>query len=535
MGVADDVALAVGVVPDTDSGLATFDMPASVPAGDPFSATLYWDFPGSVLWDQFYGVMELGADAGNPTNLGTVDIDITRVTDDVTKEASTATAEPGDTVTYTITVGSNPTPETLAYVLTDTIPAGMTYISGTLSASSGTANVIGDTITWSGDLTTALGYVYGITDNVADPSCDTPFGGYVDLAAFSLFTDPGISGDDISWTYSGRTTDFYNVLDQIPVYTSNGYVTFGSDFSVDNQNLPDPTVPNNIIASLWRDFVVVYNAGLNQGVTSATAGSGSIQVLEYDDIQVFGDAAQTLDMNIITLRDADPAPGNIDIAFAYDNVNLSTITGTIGVENATGTLGTLYAYDDVAVTNGLIVCLDLFNQLADPVTITYQAMVDAGVADGTVLTNVVEHDNDGLGTAVETSEASVTVALPATYGVELDAPTAAITGTIGTTVTYSINITNTGSTTDTFDIAVTGNGWTTTAPADITLGAGEMGSIDVTVAISGTAAAGDQDMATVAATSQMDVMATASVELTTTAEEMPATGYGIYLPLILKP
>ena len=267
----------------------------------------------------------------------------------------------------------------------------------------------------------------------------------------------------------------------------------------------------------------------------ATAGSGSIQVLEYDDIQVFGDAAQTLDMNIITLRDADPAPGNIDIAFAYDNVNLSTITGTIGVENATGTLGTLYAYDDVAVTNGLIVCLDLFNQLADPVTITYQAMVDAGVADGTVLTNVVEHDNDGLGTAVETSEASVTVALPATYGVELDAPTAAITGTIGTTVTYSINITNTGSTTDTFDIAVTGNGWTTTAPADITLGAGEMGSIDVTVAISGTAAAGDQDMATVAATSQMDVMATASVELTTTAEEMPATGYGIYLPLILKP
>jgi hypothetical protein len=302
---------------------------------------------------------------------------------------------------------------------------------------------------------------------------------------------------------------------------------------------------------IWNpDVEIVYEAGTgptNRGVTTGiqltTGGIPSAKLLEFDDVQLVGDPASRADFEMLIREAIDDTPGVYEIVFAYDNLTGDFATGlaqgTIGVENFAGNRGTTYAYDDAnlaTLANGMAVCFNW--QIPDGIgdyVITYQATVDAGVADGTVLTNVVEHDNDHAGTAVETSEASVTIALPATYGVELDAPTAAITGTIGTTVTYSLNITNTGSTTDTFDIAVTGNGWTMTAPADITLGAGETGSFDVTVAISGAAAAGDQDVATVAATSQMDALATASVDLTTTAEEMPATSYGIYLPLILKP
>ncbi|MCA9980249.1 MAG: DUF4397 domain-containing protein [Anaerolineales bacterium] len=402
----DDGVVAVGVVPNVDSGLATFDMPSSQPAGDPFSATLFWDLPDAEVGDVYYGLMAVGTDAGNPDNLGVLDINLYRIEDDVMKMASSDVASPGDTVTYTITVAANTGDTPLTYSLTDTIPAGMTYVAGSVT---GGATVTGDTLTWTGDMLPVGGLVYYVTDNVADPTCDTPFGGYVNLEDFSIFVDPSISGDSVTWSYTGRTMDFYDQMDLAQTYTSDGYATFGTEFSTANQSLPDSAVPNNIIAALWRDLEVVLDVGANRGVTGASAGGGATQLVEFDDVQVFGDPSQTLDMNIITLRDADPTLGTADIWFAYNDVNLSSSDGTIGVENADGTLGTSYAYNDVALTDGLVICLDLAPQVGDPMVITYQATVDADVALGTAVTNVVDHEVDAPGTKVEQSEATVNI------------------------------------------------------------------------------------------------------------------------------
>jgi uncharacterized membrane protein len=121
------------------------------------------------------------------------------------------------------------------------------------------------------------------------------------------------------------------------------------------------------------------------------------------------------------------------------------------------------------------------------------------------------------------------------YGVELHAPTSAITDTAGMTVTYMVHVTNTGNTTDTFDINVDGE-WTTTAmPLSVELGAGEMGMFYVTVQIPASAAAGESDVATVMVTSAGDATAMDTVELTTTATAVPQTEFTIYLPLISKP
>jgi subtilisin family serine protease len=120
-----------------------------------------------------------------------------------------------------------------------------------------------------------------------------------------------------------------------------------------------------------------------------------------------------------------------------------------------------------------------------------------------------------------------------TYGVELHAAVADLTGAPGATVAYTIHITNTGNVTDVFDINVGGDDWLTSAmPLSVELGAGEMGMFYVMVEIPDSAADGDSDLATVMATSRSDAEAMDALTLTTTAE---IETYTLFLPIIIRP
>ena len=74
---ADTFTLAIAQVPDSDNGnmsVAISNGRTSVPGGDPFDLSIGWSIDRtSPFW---YGVFELGTDAGNPGNLGTVDVNI---------------------------------------------------------------------------------------------------------------------------------------------------------------------------------------------------------------------------------------------------------------------------------------------------------------------------------------------------------------------------------------------------------------------------------------------------------------------------
>lgn len=67
---------------------------------------------------------------------------------EVTKEVNKASAAPGDTLAYTITIENNLTSTVDAW-LTDTLPAELTYVSGTLNALLGIVGSGNDVITWS--------------------------------------------------------------------------------------------------------------------------------------------------------------------------------------------------------------------------------------------------------------------------------------------------------------------------------------------------------------------------------------------------
>jgi uncharacterized repeat protein (TIGR01451 family) len=409
----DAVTLAHAVVVG-DAGNLTVEGPASVPANTPFDVRVFWNEPAMQAGESWYGAFSLGTDPANPGNLGTIFVNVIREADDVIKSAFPSEVEPGETVTYQIVVDTNVTPETLTYTIQDTIPAGMTYVPNSAVASTGTVSVNGNALTWSGVIPPAdsVKGTYHMTTNQNDTLCTTPLGnGYYDaLARTGFTTDPDLAGDTISWSYSSFAgTDFYgSERAASPLLTDDGIVVFGDLTGPRwiHQNIPDAAPPNGLLAPYWRDMEIVYDAATNKGVTAVTFGDGILWLVEFDDIQGFGDPSTYLDYEVIVWNDIDPRAGIYDAYYAFDNVNVADTVGTIGVENDAGTAATQFAFDNFTPTNGLVICLDYVG--ATPAVITYDVTVNTDAPAG-VATNQVVHNTDNPGSQPATTSADVAI------------------------------------------------------------------------------------------------------------------------------
>jgi len=122
---------------------------------------------------------------------------------------------------------------------------------------------------------------------------------------------------------------------------------------------------------------------------------------------------------------------------------------------------------------------------------------------------------------------------PSNYGVTLSGDQA-LSGEVGTTVTYTLSVTNTGDVDDVIDLtAVSAGGWSySLSTTSVSLNANESVDFTVVVTVPVGASDGDMDDLTVTATSQGNSAETDTAVLTTTAI---ATEFTIYLPVILKP
>jgi len=410
----DGGSIALVVVAE-DAGNLWVEGPSTVGSGEEFDLRVYWDEAELDAGETWYGAFTLGTDAQNPGNLGTIFVVLNRHEDDVTKSVSPAEAEAGSTVTYEIVVNTNVTPVDLAYTLTDIIPAGLTYVEGSATASNGTVSVTGNTLQWSGVMTAETNFVGGylINTNQQDEMCVPPIGdgGYVDAASsYGFNTDPGISGDTTTWAYNSFAgTDFYGTERAAPPrFTDDGIVVFG-EYSGQpwiNQALPNAAAPNGLYAPYWRDMEVVYDEAANRGVTAITFGGGVFWLMELDGIQAYDDPSTILDMEVMAWNDIDPSAGSYDVYYAYDNVSVADSLGTIGVENDAGDAATQFAYNNFTPTDGLVICLDYVG--LTPTVITFDAVVDSDVTSGT-LTNVVTHNTDNPGSKEASASADLLV------------------------------------------------------------------------------------------------------------------------------
>lgn len=410
----DTITLATGIVPLVPE-VGNYDVivPATNPAATPFQIDVYWN-EDTEEGDRLYGYFDTCADAACEEGagwIGATDIDIRRLADDVVKTADVETAMPGDTITYTIEI-TNFADVATDYSINDVLPAGVTYVPD--SVTGGALYDAGtNSITWSGTVDAPGAPYYNVTDSLTDPFCDTGFGGYADLAGFGIFANPGISGDTKAWTLTPGAVpyNFYGVDYPSISFTDDGFAIFdtannygGSPWT--NQNIPDSAYPNNLAAMLWQDMEIVYDQATNKGVSLASAGA-SLHIIEYDNVQIWGDPTSTYDFEIVHYHVVDDTPGYYEFVFAYDNINGPLDESTIGTENSDGTAATQYAYNNANFANGHMVCFDLVTPSTTH-EITFQVTVDEGMYDF-LLENEVEHDNDSLGTLPELASALVTV------------------------------------------------------------------------------------------------------------------------------
>ncbi len=426
-GAATDyVELWSAVVPGAGAGNMTVEGPASVPGGEPFDLRVFWDEPELAANERWYGAFDIGPSAGSPGTLGDINVNLIRHPDDVSK-VGPETASYGEVIDYTITVQPNVTPEDLTYYITDTIPAGTTYVDGSASATAGTVVVQDGVLTWEGNLPSPSSSegTYLMTTSMDDPACTMPLatdGAYVDLEQYGLLADPDVEGDTVTYTFdtSGNppSLTYYgqDVGNNIN-FTDDGFLFFDPAEAGDtpwvNTPLPDPSDPNATLAVFWTDLEIVYDGATNRGVTLVNLTSGGIPVahiVEYDDVEVFDSGgAQTYDFEVIVYREVVDAAGEYEIIYAYDNLNGPFDPLTIGLENFTGTSGVEYTYNDpnVMLEDGMAICFDYTGASFEPVTITFQVMVDEN-APGTVV-NTVDHITDNPGAEVATAEATTLI------------------------------------------------------------------------------------------------------------------------------
>jgi uncharacterized repeat protein (TIGR01451 family) len=424
----DPVDLSSVVVYPTEAGNMWVDGPVGpVPALTPYDLEVYWDEDAMEAGDKWYGGFSLGSDEDHPGNIGTIPVSVTRMADDVVKTADKGLVDYGDTVTYEIEVRYNVTPEDMAYEIEDVLPAGLTYVPGSAAATTGTVSYEDGVIYWSGEMA-AITPRWEMTTSKVTPTCAIPLansGAYLNLKAFGIDPQAAITGDTIWFKAFASGAPFlywggsYTGID----FTDDGFAFFNSDPGGNpwiNYPIPDEEVPNNLLAMYWNDWEVVYDLATTRGVSLVALGPQGAQtgplggiLIEYDDVQFFGEPDQTLDFQMFMWRTPSLTRGSYDVMFAYDNINVDHYWGTIGIENAAGTDGLEYAFDDerlFTLENGMAVCFDYYMPVSTSTKITYQATVDADAPD--MMVNVATHSTDALGSKPAVTSAEVYIPGP---------------------------------------------------------------------------------------------------------------------------
>ncbi len=119
---------------------------------------------------------------------------------------------------------------------------------------------------------------------------------------------------------------------------SNGYITLqNNNSSLTAQTLPSATTPNNVIALSWRDLEVDPSVNTGAYVRYFTNGTSPnrIFVMEYYNLNFLSGGTGVV-TGQIRLYESD---NHIEIAAGTVNDNGGNLAKTMGIENASGTLG----------------------------------------------------------------------------------------------------------------------------------------------------------------------------------------------------
>ena len=248
------------------------------------------------------------------------------------KECTPETVEFEGLIDCTITI-ENTTFSDASVHVEDRVPRGLPLLGG---------SVVGATPTGSRSLEFD-GTLFGAGPPVLQIAENPPPFGYFPLTSLGVAPfgcpsncdDGGFILNVPAFTYLGDTYSqvIWSVNGTVEAGISSGLAT-----SASNQHMPNSGLPNNLLAGWWTDLDL--SAGGNWYVAVLNAGPNQYTVYEWEGVPRFGDNASTFSFQIWIQNGPS---GNM--WFAYGPSAGVTTDGTVGAENADGTVGDTYYFE----------------------------------------------------------------------------------------------------------------------------------------------------------------------------------------------
>ncbi|MCP3995894.1 MAG: hypothetical protein GY722_12645, partial [bacterium] len=174
----------------------------------------------------------------------------------------------------------------------------------------------------------------------------SPFG-YVSLASLGVepFACPTVACDDTGWLLEGL--DFYwwdQHYDSVS-WVTNGYVYLDASGTATafNQEMPDPVVPNAVLAPFWSDLDLDGGDGVGAGtwyLANLTDGLSTWHVFEWEGAQAPGLGGSSYSFQIWI------EVGTSNIWFTYGPMSSEPPTEvSVGAEDDAGSEGFLFYYN----------------------------------------------------------------------------------------------------------------------------------------------------------------------------------------------
>ncbi len=360
------------------------------------------------------------------------------------KQASSALVEPGDTITYSLTITNIGTGIALELDIQDMLPSGLTYVPGTLS------------MTWPiavlGVLTrtvTDTAFFYGYYADDFDTSNSAATTGYTgNDGSLSWDTDWVEFADDGNSTTGAATVgatpaNALSVPSYLQLTNTNDANVAGASRDADLSQFVSPLL-RYYVRGITNSTDETYRISINTTQLVSERLNDAYTLREYSLSAYAGSSIQMDIQAAATLENTD--------FYRFDQVTIyettperyTTSERTWQKSVLSYTTSSGFAPVSYNAATGELVITDSMRLPAEGIVrITYQALVSPTATPGAWLTNtaVITADNWLLITHPSTATESVRVA---GADLELDLQASTLTPEVGEVITFTVTITNTG-------------------------------------------------------------------------------------------
>ncbi len=424
---ADPIAFAWAVVGENDADNLTVLAPSSSDGRAPVELAVQWDLPTLAQGELYYGAFDVGVDANNAGNLGTVGVRVEHIGPDVSFTASKQGAKVGDVVDYTVQLDPNLFGQDRDFALKVNLPNGLKLMPGSAklvgnnqggNALSSTDQTVSVTGVQEATRNTGREYLFTTSDN--DPNCRIPGaddGLYLDLRVFGFGPLAGISGQSNNVAFFDAK-QFWGEDAHVPLYgvkrehtpgaigiSPAGFVQYDNMYSFFPLHFPleEQFYPDMLVAPYWRGDTGSDGTWFS-GVMVARDSEAGLQYFQWVGVKEVetlwngfeADPDARYNYETVVSEKLDFEPGAYEVYFAYSDMQGDYTEGSVGTHGyygprgpfgpELGWIGDSYGYDNLndKIRKNLVICGDYQGPERSAITLKFAAKVGASAVGSTL-------------------------------------------------------------------------------------------------------------------------------------------------------